>query len=187
MPMNPKKILKISLMILLVWFLAHSAFITIDGMSDNGCSGDVAVVMGNKVNEDGSPSKRLKYRLTCGLNLYNMHRVKYIMVTGGLGKEGFYEGSKMRDFLLTNHVPDSAIIVDNMGDNTRKSVENFTKIAKRRRFQSAIVVSQFYHITRSKMLFKRYGFKNICGAAPQYFELRDFYSVFREFFAFYFS
>lgn len=182
---NRKQLFKLLLTIFLIWFIGHIIYITIDGLHDNGKSADVAVILGNKVNEDGTLSERLEKRLECGLNLYRKHRVKKIIVSGGLGKEGFYEGDKMRDFLISKKVPDTAIIVDNLGNNTRATVINTMKLKDSLHFKSLIVVSQYYHVTRTKMLFKKQGFQNVSSASPNYFEIKDAYSVLREFIGYY--
>ena len=177
--------IKIFIAILIAWFLLHSVFITIDGLHDSHQKADVAIVLGNKVNEDGTLSPRLKARLDKSLELFNQKRVQAIIVSGGLGKEGFWEGEKMKEYLLKNQIPNEKIIVDNFGNDTEKTVENSIKIMNRMDFKSAISVSQYFHQTRTKKLFKKNGFENIESASPKYFELRDFYSIFREFFAFY--
>ncbi len=171
--------------LLLLWLIVHLTYITIDGLSDNGASADVAVILGNKINPDGTLSERLQKRLECGLELYKNKRVKKIIVSGGLGKEGFYEGDKMKEFLIKNNVPDSVITVDNNGNNTLLTVENVLKLKDKLQFNSIIVVSQFYHVTRTKMLFKKQGVKNVSSVSPHYFELRDVYSMLREFVAYY--
>lgn len=48
---------------------------------------DLAIVIVNKVNEDGTLSERLKMRLECGLALYKNGRLKKILVSGGYWKE----------------------------------------------------------------------------------------------------
>jgi len=179
------KTLKYILLVLAAWLAAHSIYITIDGLHDSHQKADVAVILGNKVNEDGTLSNRLKARLDEGLLLYRQHRVKKIIVSGGLGKEGFWEGSKMQEYLIANHIPAKNIIVDNDGDDTEKTVLNAIKIMHRQHYHSAISVSQYFHQTRIKMLFRKHGFPHITSASPRYFELRDFYSIFREFIAFY--
>jgi vancomycin permeability regulator SanA len=171
--------------LLLLWLGVHLTYITVDGLSDNGETADVAVILGNKVNPDGTLSERLQKRLECGLNLYKTGRVKKIIVSGGLGKEGFYEGDKMKEYLARHNVPDSVIIVDNRGDNTLSTVKNTLSLRGQLHFNSIIVVSQFYHVTRTKMLFKKQGFKNVSSVSPHYFELRDAYSMLREFMAYY--
>lgn len=120
-----------------------------------------------------------------GLDLYKNHRIKKILVSGGLGKEGFYEGSKMKEFLVNNAVPDSVILVDNYGNNTRLTVANTLKFQQKYQFKSIIVVSQYFHVTRTKKLFKENGFTQVESVSPRYFEWRDLYSILREFPAYY--
>ena len=170
---------------LFLWFLGHITYVTVDGLSQNNKIADIALILGNKVNEDGTLSKRLEKRLECGLNLYQNGQVKKIIVSGGLGKEGYYEGDKMKDYLIKNNVPDSLVIIDNFGNNTLATVNNTLKLKESLRFKSIIVVSLYFHLTRTKMLFKKQGFNNISSASPTYFEFRDFYSLLREFVAYY--
>jgi vancomycin permeability regulator SanA len=179
------KIFKIIVLILFSWFIIHSLYITIDVISDQGKNADLAVILGSKVNEDGTLSKRLQKRLESGLDLYKNHRVKKILVSGGLGKEGFYEGDKMKEFLASKGIPDSLIIVDNLGKNTRLTVENTLKLRSKIKFNSIIVVSQYFHVTRTKKLFEDKDFKNVSSVSPDYFEWRDLFSILREFPAYY--
>ncbi|WP_148229677.1 MULTISPECIES: YdcF family protein [Cellulophaga] len=160
-------------------------YITIDGLTKNEKTADIAVILGNKVNEDGTLSERLEKRLQCGLRLFQNGQVKKIIVSGGLGKEGFYEGNKMKAYLIKKNVPDSLVIIDNFGNNTLATVHNTIKLKDSLNFESIIVVSQYFHLTRTKMLFRKQGLKNISSASPEYFEFRDFYSLFREFVAYY--
>jgi vancomycin permeability regulator SanA len=179
------KKLKIIFYILVSWIFLHSAYTVIDGLWDERKTADIGVILGNKVNEDGTLSRRLLERLQCGLNLFKEGRIKKIMVSGGLGKEGFYEGDKMKGFLIANGVPDTAIILDNNGNNTIATVENTLKLKDSIGFKSVLVISQYYHLTRTKMLFRERNFDNISSVSPKYFELRDLYSLLREFFAYY--
>lgn len=183
--MKPNKILKLIAGGLALWFVAHVIYITIDGLSKNNSKADIAVILGSKVNEDGTLSPRLKARMQCGLDLYRNKQVKQLLVSGGLGKEGHYEGTKMKEFLISNGVPDSVIIVDDKGDNTQATVDNALNLQDSLHFNSVIVVSQYFHITRTKMLFRKKHFHNVTGASPWFFEIRDIYSVPREFVAYY--
>lgn len=183
--MHKHKKAKIVILLMLLWLLGHLTYSTIDGLRDAGKSADIAVILGNKVNEDGTLSERLEKRLECGLELYRKGRVKRILVSSGLGKEGFYEGDKMHDYLVKNGVPDSVIIIDNLGVNTDATVENTRKLKDSLCFSSIIVVSQYYHLTRTKMLFRKAGMKDVSSCSPRYFEIRDCYSSLREFVAFY--
>ena len=179
------KWIKYIITIFTVWFLAHLTYIILDGLTDLNKKADLAVVLGNKVNEDGTLSERLKKRLECGLALYNNGRVKKILVSGGYGKEGFFEGTKMKDYLIKNKVSETDIILDNKGSNTIETVENTLKLRDSLKFKSIIVVSQYFHLSRTKMLFRKRHFNEVSSVSPNYFEFRDLYSLTREFFAYY--
>ena len=183
--MKFRRLIKVILIILSVWALVHLSYIIIDGLTDTGQKADMAVILGNKVNEDGTLSERLEKRLACGLHLYKAGRVQKIMVSGGLGKEGFYEGDKMKAYLLENGVPDTSILVDNYSNNTLATVDNTLQLKDSLLFSSLIVVSQYFHVTRTKMLFRKRGFVHVSSVSPVYFEWRDFYSLVREFGAYY--
>jgi vancomycin permeability regulator SanA len=176
---------KYGLGFLAAWVLVHTLLITWDGLHDSQQRADIGVILGNKVNEDGTLSERLAQRLACGLVLYRSGRVRLLLVSGGLGREGFYEGTKMREYLRAQGVPNSAIIVDNAGNNTQQTVHNTARLQPALHFQSVLVISQFYHISRTKLLFRQAGFTEVSGASPRYFEPRDGYSLLREFVAYY--
>ena len=177
--------LRYNLGIGITWLGLHLAYITCDGLRDDGAPADLAVVLGNKVNEDGTLSERLRQRLLCGLHLYRAGRVQRLLVSGGLGREGYYEGDKMRDFLRQNGVPAAAIIVDNAGNTTSQTVRNVRRLGGMPPTGRLLVVSQFYHLTRTKMLFQHAGFRHVSGVSPRYFEARDAYSLLREVAAYY--
>lgn len=174
---------KITLVFFLI-FIVHEIVIITDGLiDDKNLKANVAVVLGSKVNTDGSLSERLKTRLDRGLKLYTDSLVSEIYVSGGLGKEGFYEGSIMADYLISKGVPKHRVKIDNEGINTRSTAVNYRKDYPQE--TSAIVVSQYFHISRCKLAFKQVGIKNVKGVHCNYFEWRDPYSAFREFVGFY--
>ena len=69
-----------------------------------------------------------------------------------MGVEDHYpEGKAMKAYLISNGVPDSVVTEDNEGANTYLTAVNFLKWNKERNYSSVVIVSQFYHITRSKV------------------------------------
>ncbi|MBL4650529.1 MAG: YdcF family protein [Aureispira sp.] len=171
------------LKILLTWYAIHSAFIIIDGLTDEVVSCDVVVILGNKVNENGQLSERLKARVDKGLQLYQKGWYQQILVSGGLGKEGHLEGDAMAAYLIQKGVPSAAILIDNKGNNTNATALNTKALFSSQ--TSITIVSQYYHISRTRLAFQKAGFTSIYGVHADYFELRDFYSIFREFFGYY--
>lgn len=65
-------IVKTASIVLGVWFAVHTSFVLADGFADDMGSSDIAVVLGNKVNEDGTPSQRLRGRSNKGLKWANL-------------------------------------------------------------------------------------------------------------------
>ena len=174
---------KIIFLFLIAWFLVHESLIIIDGLNDDKPKGEIAIVFGNKVNEDGTLSPRLKSRLDKALELYNDSLISFLFVSGGLGKEGFYEGNKMKEYLVSRGVNENRIVVDNEGNTTMLTAKNFKAVYPE--IESVTLVSQFYHISRAKLAFRKMGVKEVSGVSADYFEWRDFYSLFREFFGYY--
>jgi len=167
----------------LLWFVIHEAVLIIDGLHDEKEPCEFAIILGSKVNEDGTLSDRLQARLDAGLELCQNHIVQKIFVSGGTGKEGFAEGDKMAEYLIQQGVAKDDIVIDNQGLTTRKTAENFVKQFPESK--SVIVVSQYFHISRCKLAMKQAGVENVYGVHARCFELRDIFSLFREFFAWY--
>ena len=175
--------LKYVFLAMCVWFAVHEVVIIVDGLNDEVIKSDYAVIFGTKVNEAGNLSVRLRARVDRGLELYNNKVVSKIFVSGGFGKEGFYEGSKMAEYLISMGVPESDVFVDNEGNNTMLTAKNF--VQQNGDSVSVIVVSQFFHISRAKLAFSKMKVKQVRGTHCEHFEIRDFYSLFRELFGWY--
>ncbi|MGB0871096.1 MAG: YdcF family protein [Flavobacteriales bacterium] len=179
-----KRKFKIVLALFSLIFLIQTIYIIADGLIDDKILvPQVAVILGSKVNEDGSLSERLKARLDCGLKLYADGLFKAIYVSGGLGKEGYEEGTVMAKYLMDNGVPKYSIKIDNQGRNTRNTAVNFKKDFPLE--TSVILVTQYFHISRCKFAFKQVGVQNVAGVHCNLFEWRDPYSILREIAGFY--
>lgn len=179
-----RKVLAV-LLIFPLWFLIHVAYIVGDGLIDEIAPVDAAVVLGNTVERNGQPSERLKARLDKAFELYEKKLAGKIIVSGGFGAEGFEEADVMRDYLVAKNVPATDIILDRDGYNTYKTAVSTKRIMDANNFRSVMIVSQYYHITRTRLAFRQVGIENIYAASADYFEFRDFYSILREFTGFY--
>lgn len=157
-----------------------AGLIVADGLTDEVRPSDVAVVLGSKVNPDGTPSPRLAARLGRALELYRAAVTPRILVSGGTGIEGVPEGTAMKRWLVSKGVPDAAIIVDDQGVDTRATARNATALMRAHDLHSAIVVSQYFHIPRTRLAFAQEGQRGLGSAHPDYFELRDLYAIARE-------
>jgi vancomycin permeability regulator SanA len=161
-------------------FLFALGVLVVDGLNDRVGRADIALVLGNKVNVDGSPSDRLRARLDKTLELYGAGYFPTIIVSGGTGKEGHDEAKVMRNYLVTNGIPEGTIIMDNAGGNTYASAKNTLQISRKLGKHSVFVISQYFHLPRTRMVLGRLGVSEIYTAHADFFECRDVYSALRE-------
>ncbi|MEZ5329741.1 MAG: YdcF family protein [Verrucomicrobiales bacterium] len=161
-------------------YLLAAALLVADGLTDRVGQADVALVLGNKVEPDGTLSPRLAARLDRAAQMFTAGHFKWIIVSGGTGKEGYPEGDAMRDYLITHGIPANAILVDNFGNTTQASAENAVAIMQVRNWNSACVVTQYFHVPRSVLALQKLGVRKIFTAHAHYFEWRDIYSTLRE-------
>lgn len=155
-------------------------FIPIYGHIDNLSKCDVAIVLGNQVHENGELSKRLKSRMDKCIYLYNKGLFKKIIVSGAIGKEGVDEAIAMKKYLIDKNISENLIIVDSNGKNTFKTAVFTLNYVKMNNLNSVLVISQYYHMYRSKMILKKLGLKNIYRAHSDFYELRDIIVIGRE-------
>jgi vancomycin permeability regulator SanA len=135
------------------------------------------VVFGNKVELTGLPSNRLKARLEKARDLYREGAIATIIVSGGIGKEGFDEAQVMKDYLVSQNIDANRIIADNQGVNTLKTIEFVEHYLNDN--DCVIMISQHYHLPRIEVMMKKKGITGYLAKAD-YYEMRDIYSLFRE-------
>jgi SanA protein len=113
-----------------------------------------AIVPGAQVNPDGTMSSMLADRVHRTVELWRAGKVDRILVSGDHSQWRYDEPDTMREALLRAGVPGRVIFTDHAGFNTRA-----TMVRARRVFevQSAIVVTQGFHMDRSLYLAKEAG------------------------------
>ena len=178
--MNVKKTSIVLISLFAFIFGATSTVIVVRGYRDDIQVSDVGVIFGSKVNTDGNPSSRLIARLEKGRELYNQGMFKHIIVSGGVGKEGFDEAQVLKQYLVTHQVPESAIIADSQGITSEATARNSEWIMRQHHFKTALVISQYFHIVRAQVAFAKYGIDPVYHAHANYVEWRDLYSIPRE-------
>jgi vancomycin permeability regulator SanA len=160
--------------------LTLAVFIAVDGLTDELQPVDVAVVMGTTVNRDGTPSRWLKTRLDRTLELYQQGYFTNIIVSGGVEKNGQDEAQAMRNYLVANGVPIESILVDRNGSNTFATAKNVALIMSANHWQSAMVISQFYHVPRVKLALHRVGIVEVYGAHARWITWQSVFWLLRE-------
>jgi vancomycin permeability regulator SanA len=161
-------------------YLVVASSIAIDGLSDKVTAADLVVVPGNTVNPDGSLSRRLQGRLDAALKVFKASNASFIFVSGAVGKEGVDEAMAMKSYLISRGIPADRVIQDSAGFDTEATAKNAAQVMQRLKVTRAVATSQFFHVTRLRLLLQRYGVSVVGNTHATYFEPRDCYSLARE-------
>lgn len=166
--------------IVLVIYVLTMLYIIMGGLKDHLFKADLIVVLGTKVELDGKPSQGLQARLDEAIHVYQQGFAPCILVSGGKGKEGYSEPRVMADYLIAHGIPKQVISEDEEGFNTRATARNTLQYMRDHHLKSVIIVTQYFHIPRTRLAFKDEGIQEIGQASPLYTSWRDFFSVPRE-------
>jgi uncharacterized SAM-binding protein YcdF (DUF218 family) len=130
---------------------------------DEARPADVIIIMG-AAEYRGRPSPVLRARLDHGLELYRQKLAPRILTTGGAGGDPVYtEGEVGRNYLVRRGVPSEAILLEEEGESTHHSIAVAAEIMRRLNLKSCIVVSDGYHIWRTKKMLEFRGL-NVYGS-----------------------
>ncbi|MBM3784241.1 MAG: YdcF family protein [Acidobacteria bacterium] len=139
------------------WLALLTARIHDQSTRDEATKADVIVVMG-AAEYRGKPSPVLKARLDHALGLYQRGLAAHIVTTGGAGGDPvFTEGTVGRNYLIGKGVPSEAIILEDEGETTVHSAVAVAEIMQRMDLKSCILVSDGYHIFRTKRMLEARG------------------------------
>jgi len=127
---------------------------------------DCIVVLG-AAQYNGRPSPVLKARLDHTVDLFNKKLAPRIITTGGYGLDKkFTEAGAAREYLVKHGVPATSIEVDPNGETTFQSVRSVKGRLQSEGVRSIIVVSDGFHLFRSKAIFAHEGILVYPSPAP---------------------
>ncbi|RIJ77480.1 hypothetical protein D1871_07075, partial [Nakamurella silvestris] len=117
-------------------------------------SGHVFALLGFALAADGSMQPELVSRLQVAKAALDAYPTSRIVVSGGVAKNGWTEATRMRDWLLSNGIAASRIILENEATNTQtnasKSLELMYAAGD---ITSYTVISSASHIRRATVLY----------------------------------
>ena len=150
------------------------------GGTDNIIDSKVAVVLGNQVFKDGTPSDRLAARLDKAVELYKAKQCEIIIVSGGQGENGVDESAVMARYLEQKGLPKDSVVLDPNGYNTWQTALFTARYLREHGLDTVIAVTQDFHIPRTVLALERAGCPKVGQAAAKFREWRDLYSIPRE-------
>ena len=140
----------------------------------------IAIIFGAGINGD-KPSRYLKDRLDAGISLYKNHKVDKILLSGDNGRDEHDELTVMKLYCYENGVDTNKIYIDYAGFDSYSTMYRAKHIFK---VDTAILVSQKYHLNRcvylgDKLGVKSYGYSADQGVYPgyKYYSFREKLSI----------
>ncbi len=129
----------------------------------------IVVLLGNRMNDDGTLSEKMITRLELCIKYFNKHGADKIIVSGGIANKiaGVAEADKMEEYLLNNGIPESVIIKEDKSLTTKQNAEFSCPKALELKASTMVLITSKEHMYRWYLnpikLFKRYLKK--CGGA----------------------
>jgi uncharacterized SAM-binding protein YcdF (DUF218 family) len=153
-----RRILTIVVVAIFALWVLSAAAVLIWSSRDEARPAQAIVVLG-AAQYAGKPSPVLRARLDHALDLWNRHLATLLILTGGTGAgDTTSEAAVGRTYAKKRGVPDSAILVENEGRTTSESMRAVAGMLEVRGLQSALLVSDPFHMLRLRILARRFGF-----------------------------
>ena len=153
-----RRILTVAFMAVFALWVISATAVLIWASRDEARSAQAIVVLG-AAQYAGKPSPVLRARLDHALELWNRHLAALLILTGGTGSgDTTSEAAVGRTYARKHGVPDSAILVENEGRTTSESMRAVAGMLEVRGLQTALLVSDPFHMLRLRILARRFGF-----------------------------
>ena len=112
----------------------------------------VAIILGNRINDDGSITKYQKERLEMAKEIDELFHPDYFILSGGVANTNvpYSEADKMEEYLLNEGFEQSRLIKENKSHSTIENAKFSIPIAKELGAEIIIVCTSDYHFARSE-------------------------------------
>lgn len=118
-----------------------------------------AIVVLGAAQYAGRPSPVLRARLDHALDLWHKHLGQLLILTGGTGeRDTTSEAAVGRTYAIKHGVPDTVILMETEGRTTSESMRAVAGMLEARGLQTALLVSDPFHMLRLRILARRFGF-----------------------------
>ena len=147
---------KLALFLVAVWALTVAS-VHLWGRRDEARRADVIVVLG-AAQYDGRPSPVLRARLDHAVRLYRRGLAPALIMTGGVGPgDTVSEAVVSRRYAIKQGIPEGVIFTERQGMSSLESMRSVAALMRSRRMDSAVLVSDPFHMLRLKLLSLRVG------------------------------
>lgn len=149
----------------LLW-LGTIALVVVAGARPALRRADAILVLG-AAQYNGRPSPVFKSRLDHGIALYREGLAPRLILTGGVGAgDTLSEGEVGRRYALGQGVPEADVLVERRGVTSAESMGAAAVLMQARGLESALLVSDSYHMLRLELLGRRAGIHVLPAPVP---------------------
>lgn len=138
---------------------------------------DCVIVLGCKVEADGTPAPMLRERLEAGLALYRAGAAPKLLLSGDHGQTDYDEVNAMKRYTVAAGVPSADVFMDHAGFSTYDTMYRAKAVFGAER---VLVVTQEYHLYRALYLARALGLEAYGVAAAGEKRPGDIYRGCRE-------
>jgi uncharacterized SAM-binding protein YcdF (DUF218 family) len=150
-------LLRLALSLLLAW-PASVALIDAYGLQDQARPAETIVILGTRVYPGDIPGPALVRRTQHAVALYKAGLAPVIICSGGQGEPGLMsEAQAACDIAAASGVPRADLLLEDQAHSTEQNARNTAVIMAAHGWQTAIIVSDGFHLYRSDLLFRRAG------------------------------
>jgi uncharacterized SAM-binding protein YcdF (DUF218 family) len=153
-----RRIVILSMLVVFTLWAISAAAVLIWSARDEARPAQAIVVLG-AAQYAGKPSPVLRARLDHALDLWKRKLATVLILTGGTGAgDNTSEAAVGRAYAKRRGVPDTLILVENAGRTTSESMKAVAGMLEVRGLNSALLVSDPFHMLRLRILARRFGF-----------------------------
>lgn len=153
--------LRVAAFVLLLWIWQVAVVVMVInayGRVDRAQAADVIIVLGAGLRRDNTPGPALTRRTLHAVKLWQQGLAPVIICTGGKpGNRTRAEADACAELLQAVGVPAEAILIDDQSRSTEENALYTKAIMDEQGWQSAIIVSDVYHLFRANHLFGNQG------------------------------
>jgi len=157
-------------------------WVIFDGLHDEGDKADVGLVTSHAEPAKDAPDPLLDRVM----DLYKEGRFPAVIVAGPTWREiGTVDVATMATYLEAHGLPTSAIIIDNGGSTIQEMALSVAEVMRTHQFQSVMIVSNYYQVTREKLALTHEGIEEIQKAHAGKLQKEDAVKISQEVIALY--
>lgn len=137
---------------------------------------DVIIILGSGLRRDGRAGDALWRRSVWGARLYQQGYADAIICTGGIGYgQTRSESDACRAILMDEGVPAEAIFIEEKSHSTEENALYAQQIMTQHHFQTAILVTDSFHMLRASWIFDLQGVNYTRAPVPRGWVARRFF------------